>query len=61
MMMKSVLVPRRTRRSAVPALRGVPGFEDLVDQLFRGVGVAPAWSEAGVLGEFTPRIDVRRV
>jgi HSP20 family protein len=59
MLMKSVLVPRRTRRSAVPALRNLPAFDDLFDEFFRGFGVAPAWPEASRLGEFTPRIDIR--
>ncbi len=59
MVMKSVLVPRRTRRSAVPALRNLPAFDDLFDEFFRGFGVAPAWPEASRLGEFTPRLDVR--
>lgn len=59
MMMKSLLVPRRTRRSAAPALRAVPGFEDLFNEFFRGFEVAPAWPEASRLGEFTPRIDVK--
>ncbi len=59
MVMKSVLVPRRTRRSAVPALRNLPAFDDLFDEFFRGFGLAPAWPEASRLGEFTPRVDVR--
>jgi HSP20 family protein len=59
MVMKSVLVPRMSRRSAVPALRNLPAFDDLFDEFFRGFGVAPAWPEASRLGEFTPRIDIR--
>ncbi len=59
MFMKSVLVPRRIRRSAMPALRIMPAFDDLFDEFFRGFGLAPAWSEASRLGEFTPRVDVR--
>ncbi len=58
-MLKSLLVPRRTRHSAVPALRAVPTMDDLFDEFFRGFGLAPAWSEASRLGEFTPRVDVR--
>ena len=59
MMMKSVLVPRRTRRGTEPVLRNMPAFEHLFDEFFRGFGVAPAWPEASRLAEFTPRIDVR--
>jgi HSP20 family protein len=59
MMMKSVLVPRRARRSAVPAVRSMPAIDDLFHEFFRGFGVTPAWPEAGRFGEFTPRIDIR--
>ena len=59
MLMKSVLVPRRIRRSAMPALRIMPAFDDLFDEFFRGFGLAPAWPEASRLGEFTPRVDAR--
>ena len=59
MVMKGLLVPRRTRRSAVSALRNLPAFDDVFDEIFHGFGVAPAWPEASRLGEFTPRIDVR--
>ncbi len=59
MVLKSVLVPRRARRSAVPELRAMPAFDDLFDEFFRGFGLTHAWPEASRLGEFTPRVDVQ--
>ncbi len=54
--MFDLMVPGKSRRSAVPALRGLRGFDDLFDELWRGFGVAPV---SGALPGFTPRIDVR--
>jgi HSP20 family protein len=57
--MMSHLIPRRQRRSAVPAIREVRGFDDLVDELWRGFGLAPLWQDEAYPRGFTPRLDVK--
>lgn len=54
--MMSLMIPRRYRGSAHPALRDV-GFDRLFDDLWRGSELAPVagGSEAG----FAPRLNVR--
>ena len=57
--MMAHLIPRRPRRSAVPAVREVRGFDDLVDELWRGFGLAPVRLEEDFPRGFTPRMDVK--
>lgn len=56
------LVPRRSARSVLPALRsgwalgGMHGELDrLFDEVWRGFGIAPA---SKALGDFAPRVDI---
>jgi len=53
--MFDLMVPRRSRRSTVPALRDVRNVDALFDDLWRGFKVAPA----AVLPGFRPSMDVR--
>jgi HSP20 family protein len=39
--MFGLLIPRAPRRSALPALRGLREFDELFDELWRGLGAAP--------------------
>lgn len=58
--MMSLVVPRRSRRSAFPALRGVRSFDDLFDNFWCGFETAvPAWSIGKKAPAFTPRVNVR--
>jgi len=58
--MTSLLIPRRLRRSAFPALRGVRRFDDLFDNLWCGLETAaPAWPIGKTAHAFTPRVNVR--
>ena len=53
----NVMIPRRNRRSAFPALRDAHNFDKLVDHLWSGFGSAPrVWS--GNRPTFAPRIDL---
>jgi HSP20 family protein len=55
--MFDLMVPRGSRRSAVPAQRDVRSIDALFDDIWRGFGAAPA--ARGALPGFSPRIDVR--
>jgi HSP20 family protein len=58
--MTSLLIPRRSRRSAFPALRGVRSLDELFDNLWCGFDTtAPAWRLAKTADGFTPRVNVR--
>jgi len=58
--MTSLLIPRRSRRGAFPALRGMRSFDDLFDNLCCGLETAaPSWPVAKTAHAFTPRVDVR--
>jgi len=53
----NVMIPRRNRRSAFPALRDARNFDRLVDHLWTGFGAAPRVG-AGNSPSFAPRIDL---
>ena len=53
--MFELMIPRRSRRSAAPALRDMRALDALFDEMWRGF--APA--RRGTLPGFSPRIDVR--
>lgn len=55
--MMSLMIPRRYRRSASPALRDVRPMDRLFEDLWRGFDLAPAWGSGE--GVFTPCLDVR--
>ncbi len=55
--MFELMIPRRSRRRAVPALRDVRAFDALFDEMWRGFGAGPTRQTA--LPGFSPRIDVR--
>ena len=55
--MFDLMIPRRARHSALPALRGVRSFDDLFADLWDGFGVGPVWRDAPP--GFSPQIDVR--
>ncbi|MBT40290.1 MAG: molecular chaperone Hsp20 [Deltaproteobacteria bacterium] len=53
----NIVIPRRNRRSAFPALRDVRNFDRLIDDFWPGFGAAPrAW--AGKQLHFAPHIDL---
>ena len=52
--MRSMIVPRVTRRSAFPALRDVRPFDGLFDDLWRGFDRAPVRAHG-----FAPKLDVK--
>ncbi|MDJ0847666.1 MAG: Hsp20/alpha crystallin family protein [Myxococcota bacterium] len=52
--MFELMIPRRSRRSAAPALRDVRALDALFDEMWRGI--AP---RVGTLPGFSPRIDLR--
>ena len=54
--MFDLMVPRRSRRSALPAHRDVRSIDALFDDLWRGFGAA---TPRGALPGFSPHIDVR--
>jgi HSP20 family protein len=56
-----LMVPRRSRRSALPAPPDVRAFDSLFDELWRGFGVTPFRHERGgdALPGFSPQLDVR--
>ncbi len=58
--MTSLLIPRRLRRGAFPALRGVGSFDELFDNFWCGFEAAdPAWPVGKTAHAFTPRVNVR--
>jgi HSP20 family protein len=58
--MMSLMIPRRSRRGAFPALRGLRSFEDLFDNLWCGFDMtSPAWPVGKTAYAFTPRVNVR--
>jgi len=58
--MTSLLIPRRVRRGAFPALRGVRSFDELFDNFWCGFeATAPAWPIGKTAHAFTPRVNVR--
>ena len=54
--MRSMIVPRTTRRSPFPALRDVRAFDGLFDDLWRGLDPTPAPARALA---FAPKLDVK--
>lgn len=58
--MTSLPIPRRSRRGAFPALRGLRSLDDLFDNLWCGCETAaPAWRIAKTAHAFTPRVNVQ--
>ena len=55
--MNMLMIPRRHRRSASPALRDVRSFDRLFGDLWGGLGAAPR-ALAGTPSAFAPRIDL---
>ena len=55
--MNMLMIPRRHRRSAFPALRDVRSFDRLFDDIWGGFGIAPR-ALAGAAPAFAPRIDL---
>jgi len=53
----NIMIPRRNRRSAFPALRDARDFDKLVDHLWSGFGAAPR-VRSGNHPTFAPRIDL---
>lgn len=55
--MFEIMIPRKSRRDALPALRDVRVLDALFDDMWRGFGATP--TRLGALPGFSPQIDVR--